>query len=263
MGFVEILIGVAFLVFSLLVGVGVNVAMSDASATEFWVARIFFIAAAIELVGLSTYWLYVSVWPLVARLIIAAFVGVIVMPATIGSLAWVDSRQERVREQLPPPKPKPPDVTLSFVYPKTPALVIANLSDSVARDIKWTVALWNIDLPDRNDPLPIPVSTFDWIKPHEKGGPQDLFGGPLVAPLLKPTNRLFGSASVSCPECSRGRTYIVYIVWGSHGWFSEIENEKSGNLIIPVNFLKETREAYFKALEAAVPKESRIPIAER
>jgi hypothetical protein len=172
-------------------------------------------------------------------------------------------RSDMTHYRRPNSEPKPPDVTLRFVYPKAPALVIANPSDSVVRDIKWAVGLWNMDLPDRDDPLPIPVSTFDWIRPHDEGGPQNLFDGPLVAPLLKSGNRLFGSVSVLCPECSRGRTYIVYIVWGKSGWFSEVENEKAGKLIIPANFLKEGREAYFKALEAAVPEKSRIPIAQR
>ena len=127
--------------------------------------------------------------------------------------------QQKPQPPLSPPKESPADVALGFVYPKSPALMIANLSDSLARDIKWTVVLWNMDLPDRNDPLPIPVSTFDWLKAREEGGPQDLFNGPLVAPLLKPGNRLFGSASADCPACARGRTYIVYIVWGQGGWF--------------------------------------------
>src|SRR5271169_4391850 len=105
-----------------------------------------------------------------------------------------------------------------------------------------------MDLPDRNDPLPVPVQTFDWIKGHDKGGPQSLFSGPLVSPLLEHGNRLFGSATVDCPACTRGRTYIVYIVWGEGGWFSEVENEKSGHLIIPKDFLRDTREAYFKEL---------------
>src|SRR5437867_4452348 len=83
-------------------------------------------------------------------------------------------------------------------------LVIVNSSGSLARDIKWIVVLWNMDLPDRDDPLPIPVSTFDWIKPHQEGGPQNLFSGANVAPLLKPGDRLFGSASVNCPNCVRG-----------------------------------------------------------
>ncbi len=143
-----------------------------------------------------------------------------------------------------------PEVALRFVYPKSPALVIVNSSNSLARDIKWTVVLWNMDLPDRADPLPIPVSTFDWLKPHQEGGPQNLFGGGSVAPLLKSGDRLFGSASVNCPNCARGRTYIVYIVYGNGGWVSDLPEENSGGLIIPPNVLKETREEYFKNLEA-------------
>jgi hypothetical protein len=156
-----------------------------------------------------------------------------------------------------------PEIALRFVYPKSPALVIVNSSNSLARDVKWTVYLWNMDLPDRDDPLPIPISTFDWIKPHQESGPLNLFSGPNIAPLLKPGNRLFGSASVNCPNCVRGRTYIVYIVYGNGGWVSEVEDEKEGRLIIPRNPRKETREEYFKNLEARIPNELRIPISER
>lgn len=171
--------------------------------------------------------------------------------------------RQKQQPPLSPPKESQADVALRFVYPKSPALMILNLSDSIARDIKWAVVVWNMDLPDRNDPLPIPVSTFDWLKPRDEGGPQDLFNGPLVAPLLKTGNRLFGSASVDCPACARGRTYIVYIVWGEGGWFSEVENGKSGRIIIPPNFLKDSREKYFKTLEATIPEISRLPIGER
>jgi hypothetical protein len=155
-----------------------------------------------------------------------------------------------------------PDVALRFVYPKAPVLVIVNQSDSIVRNIKWAVVLWNMDLPDRNDPLPIPIATFDFIRPQDESGPQNLFAGPLVAPLLKPGNRLMGSASLDCPDCVRGRTYFIYIVWGSGGWVSEIESEKSGKLIIPPNFLKETRGQYFQTIEATVPEKSRISISE-
>ena len=144
------------------------------------------------------------------------------------------------RKKIDKVKPKPEmtkqqeslaDVALSFVTPSEPTLLILNLSDSVVRDIKWAVTVWNMDLPDRNDPLPIPVQTFDWLKGHKKGGPQSMFSSPLVSPLLKPGNWLFGSAAVSCPECPRGKTYVVYIVWGKGGWFSEVENMKSGELL--------------------------------
>jgi hypothetical protein len=119
-----------------------------------------------------------------------------------------------------------------------------------------------MDLPERNDPLPIPTSSFDWVKPHDEGGPQDIFSSPLVAPLIKNGNRLFGSAVATCPDCSRGRTYAVYIVWGKGGWFSEIPNETSGKLIIPPNLLQGTREQYFKELDAMIPESSRIPIGQ-
>jgi hypothetical protein len=155
------------------------------------------------------------------------------------------------------------DVSLRFVYPKSPALMLVNSSEAIARDIKWTVVLWNFDLPERDEPLPIPVSTFDWLKPHQEGGPQNLFGSATVAPLIKEGNHLFGSASVDCPSCSRGRSYIVSIVYGDGGWVAEVESEKSGNLFIPPNLRKETRDDYFKRLQERISPDSRIPITKR
>jgi len=153
-----------------------------------------------------------------------------------------------------------PDVALRFVNAKDPFLVVTNLSDAEARNMKWAVELWNMDLPDRNDPLPIPISTFDWLKAHSEGGPQNLFDAPPVTSLLRPGNRLFGSAVVDCPECSVGRTYVVYIKWGEGGWFSEVASLPSAKLVIPKNFMRETREAYFRQLEAMVPLDRRAEI---
>ena len=159
-------------------------------------------------------------------------------------------------------EPKSLGVALRFVYPPSPALVIVNQSDTVARDIKWTVLLWNMDLPDHNDPLPIPVGTFDFIRPHREGGPQNLFGSPYVSPLIKPGDRLFGSAAVDCPDCARGRTYVVYIVFGKNGWFSEALKEESGGAFRPKSFDKAGRDEYFRVLDAGVPEEYRISIPE-
>lgn len=155
-----------------------------------------------------------------------------------------------------------PDVTLRFVYPKEPALQLVNQSDALARDIKYVVALWNLDLPDRRDPLPIPVAVFDWIKPHEVGGPQDLFFTPTVTPLLSPGNHLFGSMAVSCPNCMRGHTYIVYIVWGQDGWVAEMPDEKKSVLLVPKHFTKEEIAAYVGQLVLTVPEDTRTPIGE-
>lgn len=211
-----------------------------------------FVQQKLRMVSSPTFLSYVAV----------AFIGALLAVAywaLINSAAARALLVEEKRPATPVEETQKPDVALHFVHPEAPALMIVNSSNAIARDIKWAVALWNADLPDRNDPLPIPVSTFDWIKPHDEGGPQNLFSTPTVAPLLKLGNRLIGTASVSCPECPRGRTYLVYVIWGSGGWFSEVEDEQSGKLILPGNFLKEGRERYFKHIET-VPAESRIPI---
>jgi hypothetical protein len=171
----------------------------------------------------------------------------------------ISEKLDQILKQINKEAP-PPTMALRFVYPDAPALVLINQSAVIARDIKWTVELWNLDLPDRNDPLPIPVSKFDWLRPNDESGPQNLFSNPQVAQLLKPGNHLFGSASVICPECARGRTYIVSIVWGEGGWFAEVTNEQRGRVLSPRNFLKATRIEFAKELEAEVPAQARTPI---
>lgn len=85
-----------------------------------------------------------------------------------------------------------PDLALRFIYPESPALVLINRSSVIAKDIKWTVAIWNMDLPERNDPLPIPIGIYDWIRPNDEGGPQNIFDTPSVKSILTPGNRLLG-----------------------------------------------------------------------
>jgi hypothetical protein len=161
----------------------------------------------------------------------------------------------------PAPETTGPDVTLRFINPKEPLLMLINQSDVVAREMKWAVILWNVDLPDRADPLPIPFTLFDFLRPHLRGGPENLFSAPNVGSLLKPGNTLMGSASIECPDCIRGRTFWVYIKWGEGGWYSELKDVTSGSPYIPSRFSKEYLAAYFKQIES-VPVSLRIPIAE-
>jgi hypothetical protein len=153
-----------------------------------------------------------------------------------------------------------PNVSLRFVSPKSPVLIIVNPSNVVAKEIKWAVVLWNLDLPDRYNPLPIPSNSVDWIKPHDEVGPANLFDLPTVFPLLNPGNRLFGCAMIDCPGCSRGRTYIVYIVWNEGGWYSEINKNHPGKIIAPPNLSKEVMGKYFQLLESMAPPSARTPI---
>jgi hypothetical protein len=46
-----------------------------------------------------------------------------------------------IQQKHQTPSVREADAALRFVYPKSPALMIKNLSDSVVRDIKWMVIL--------------------------------------------------------------------------------------------------------------------------
>jgi hypothetical protein len=248
---IEILLGVAF---PLLIGIGLALPTASGTPVEFWIARVAFIAAALDVSGLIVWWLYNSglSWSRAPIGVVIVSGSIIALPA---ALRWLDAKQADAVAAT-----HQPDVALRFVYPKNPALQLVNISDKTARDIKFTVAVWNIDLPDRRDPLPIPVATFDFLRAGQVSGPEGVFTSPLVAPLVKTGDRLFGSAAVTCPECSRGRTFAVSIVWGEGGWFAEIPNEKSGGIIVPRHFTQEELAVYFDQYPKTIPNESRVPI---
>jgi hypothetical protein len=169
-----------------------------------------------------------------------------------------------------PPTTLAPDVTLRFIYPDRPALLLINNSDKVAKQIKWTVVLWNLDdprafsnnphPPDVHEPFPIPVSTFDFIPAHSTGGPQGLLGTP-IASYIRSGNRLVGTASVNCADCDRGHSYVISTIVDQGGWFSEIDL-KNGDLVIPPKLTKQSVIEYAKAIEA-VPTDKRISITAR
>ena len=154
--------------------------------------------------------------------------------------------------------PPQPDIFLKLVYPETPSLVIVNPSDAIARDMKYAVELFGSSLPDGNNPLQIPTGTFDWLKGHSEGGPNTLFTAS-ISSLLKPGDKLYGSATINCPTCVRGRSYLVYIEWGKGGWMAET-NDPKGMLIIPAKNTPEGRMGYFQQIEQAVSANQRIPI---
>lgn len=167
-----------------------------------------------------------------------------------------------------------PDVTLAFTFTQSPALMLINNSNTLARDIRWVLVLWNLDNPrvysnpsapdmaDKHEPLPIPTSTVDFIRPHSKTGPLNLFDSPNIRPYVKPGDNLIGSASVICPDCERGHTFIVDIVLNKGGWYSEVKNITSGDVLVPKRLTKQNVALYFKELIQQVPEKDRIPIVD-
>jgi hypothetical protein len=129
------------------------------------------------------------------------------------------------------PDEKKPEVSLRFVTVQYAYIQIVNTSDVTATNIKWMIAAFNLDhLPD---PLPIPASNFDLLTANNASIPIKIFQTPAVSPLVNPGDRIFGSASVTCPACSRGKTYWFYIVYGQGGWYVENPDVSNGNVVIP------------------------------
>lgn len=152
-----------------------------------------------------------------------------------------------------------PEVKLRFVYPTEPALLLFNDSSGTAQQIKWAVDLWNAATPDRLNPLPIPTSTFDFLRSGGYGGPQNLFDGNGIPSLIKTGDVLYGSASVLCPDCIRGHSYYVYITMGQGGWFHEVKSATHGGPLIPARFTREDLAAYLQSI-LSVPESEREPI---
>ena len=153
-----------------------------------------------------------------------------------------------------------PEVTLSFVGPKDPDIQIHNPSNVVAENIKWALAVWDVDNPSRHDPLPFPADTFDFLTPKGSSLPIALFSRPQIAPLVKSGDVIFGSATVSCPHCLRGRTFWIYIKLGSEGWYSEVKSVTNGGFVdlSPTPYLEDSVREFIKT----IPDHDRNPIQE-
>jgi hypothetical protein len=150
-----------------------------------------------------------------------------------------------------------PDVTLELVNPESPAVLLINASDAVAREIKYWAAMWNLET---RKVLPIPSASFDYIRPREAGGPEAFFGLPNVDATLNAGNRLAGVVAVTCPNCTASHAYWVYVIWGQGGWFSKISHGHSPSLsqiknAIPA--IAENPDQFF----SDIPPSARVAIA--
>jgi hypothetical protein len=119
-----------------------------------------------------------------------------------------------------------PDVVMRLIYPERPAILLENISDATALQIKYAVALLHIDGSDVGKPVQIPISTFDFIKGREGGGPQNLFDPPNAIQSPNKGDRLFGWIQVSCPTCIATHYYWTYVHFGYDGWYSEVLKER-------------------------------------
>ena len=236
---------------------------------RFKAARIAFWFSAFCFGGLGVIWSMVaSNQTMAVKLAASGITAALSAMALTYVLSLIGGHEEKTKQSASP------DVTLSFAFPDSPTLMLRNQSEVVARNIKWVVLLWNLDnaavysqaasseTADKHEPLQIPIGNFDFLKANSTGGPLNLFESPLVKPHVKKGDRLFGSAAVSCPDCERGHTFVVSIIFGQGGWYAEVPEETSGNAFIPRRLTKPVVLSYVQELTAKAPEKNRVAIAD-
>ena len=133
----------------------------------------------------------------------------------------------------PPGHVPKPDIGMEFINPGDVAFRMVNLSNVTLRDPKYYFVLTDLDAPRTvningtmvSQILPIPAFTDagDFLKPKAKFlGRAIVSTFPAVQSLVKPNDRICGTATVSCPDCLRDRHYFLYFVVGSGGWYYEV-----------------------------------------
>jgi hypothetical protein len=173
---------------------------------------------------------------------------------------WINSRLKQLGEKWTVSTPSPADIELQFVYPTAEVAIyeLNKSTDTVLRDPKYSPGIWNLDSPQLNEPLQIPVQGGDYIRPKDALGPLQFIGTPAALQRIKTGDRLFGFVIASCSNCIANRMYWLYIKYGYGGWYAE---ESRG--VDPVGLSKSIPAISKNSdveLAALVPERNRIPI---
>ena len=89
-----------------------------------------------------------------------------------------------------------------------------------------------------------------------------MFFRPAVAARVKKGDRVFGSASVSCPECTVGRTYALSFTYAIAGWFAELPDWKNADMLVPKMVTPDGLTAFYGFINS-IPDNKRIQIPAR
>ena len=155
-----------------------------------------------------------------------------------------------------------PDISIQVEYATGFAVTLVDSGKVVLHEPKFSAVVWDLDIADRNDPLPVPVwAANDWIRPGEGMGPQPVLSLPNVFPLIKKGDRIFGFLWVSCPDCIRTKYYWVYEMVGRGGWYSELPTGQVPAISTLLKMLPQLR-TNLDQLMATLPASDRKPILE-
>lgn len=155
--------------------------------------------------------------------------------------------------------PGPPQIGMCLVYPQDPALVLFNPSRQLAEKVSYSYALFDLNSTTPNDPLRVPSGIAAFIKAKSVSGPQNIFDS-ISGTQPKKEDRIVGSIGINCAKCSTGHTYLIDIIFGSGGWFSEVKGWHAGGVIVPRGA---PRSPSFFDAEKLMPILDNVPSSER
>ncbi len=177
-------------------------------------------------------------------------------------LERLDDIGEQVGTRSVAEDPKP-DISLVLVYPQSVSLLIRNDSTVVARESRYSVVLWNLELlSGSKQPLPIPVGSHDWVRPGRRGGPYGIMSRPKTQGLIKPSDRIFGYIALACPDRSTDKIYWVFFKHGQGGWYAEARQKFSGGMTALLKMLPMVKSDPNAALKF-IPQNDRVQIRDR
>jgi hypothetical protein len=175
---------------------------------------------------------------------------IMISAATVG---W--NRAEQLAE--------PPDIDLIFVFPKDVSPLVLNPTAKVIQQPKYQIVIWNLDHPERINPLPIPTRVGDFIRPHNAWGPNQMLELPNVRPLVSKGEHLFGYAQALCPECKRNHYYWLYIEHGTEGWYCEIPPGQFPDVNLLFEQIRKNANARDSWINDLAPSACRKPVKPR
>jgi hypothetical protein len=149
-----------------------------------------------------------------------------------------------------------PDLEVVIVNERGPAVLVVNTSNRIAREPKYGTVLWNLNAGDEKvmEPLPIPTTSGDPIRPGEAWGPNTWSMLPAVKAQLNNGDLVFGWVDVLCPDCAHRRRYWVHFKFGEQGWFAEARTRTQSRRI------RRTLARNPAAINTLIPTERRVPI---
>jgi len=133
----------------------------------------------------------------------------------------------------------PPSVSMRFfVQAGELRFAIWNGGDETAQNPKYSFGLADFTNqyyphyksdPDSSEPLPIPTNLVnDYVKPHVGLGNFAVLND-LTMQYVKPGDKLFGMATISCMNCPGDRTIWLYWEVGHGGWIAPFSHQNIGN----------------------------------